>query len=62
MDEDFDYHWRAPCTVDGCDEPSRAKGLCKHHYARSRTRSKAHPILNKDPPLSAPCPAVMTKP
>jgi hypothetical protein len=21
-----------PCTVDGCDEPRRAKGRCRHHY------------------------------
>jgi hypothetical protein len=23
---------RRPCTVDGCDEPRRAKGRCRHHY------------------------------
>lgn len=21
-----------PCTVDQCDNPRRAKGLCRHHY------------------------------
>lgn len=21
-----------PCTVDDCDQPRRAKGLCRHHY------------------------------
>lgn len=31
-------HWeskakrRRPCTVDGCDRPNRARGLCRHHY------------------------------
>jgi hypothetical protein len=23
---------RRPCTVEGCDEPRRAKGLCRRHY------------------------------
>jgi hypothetical protein len=23
---------RRPCTIDGCDRPQRAKGLCRHHY------------------------------
>ena len=23
---------RRPCTVDGCDHPNRARGLCRHHY------------------------------
>jgi len=23
---------RRPCTVDGCEEPQRAKGRCRHHY------------------------------
>jgi hypothetical protein len=23
---------RLPCTVDGCDQPQRAKGLCRRHY------------------------------
>jgi hypothetical protein len=21
-----------PCTIDGCDTPQRAKGLCRAHY------------------------------
>lgn len=21
-----------PCTVEGCDEPQRAKGVCRRHY------------------------------
>lgn len=31
-------HWEhdakrvRPCTVEGCDEPRRAKGLCRRHY------------------------------
>ena len=27
---------RAPCTVDWCDKPQRAKGLCPMHYYRAR--------------------------
>lgn len=23
---------RRPCTVEGCDHPNRARGLCRHHY------------------------------
>ena len=23
---------RRPCTVEGCDEPRRARGLCRRHY------------------------------
>jgi hypothetical protein len=23
---------RRPCTVEGCDAPQRAKGVCRHHY------------------------------
>ena len=23
---------RRPCTVEGCDEPRRARGLCRHDY------------------------------
>jgi hypothetical protein len=23
---------RRACTVDGCDSPQRARGLCRHHY------------------------------
>ena len=23
---------RRPCTVDGCEQLRRAKGLCRHHY------------------------------
>lgn len=25
---------RRPCTIDGCDEPQRAKGVCRRHYYR----------------------------
>lgn len=25
---------RRPCTVDGCEEPQRAKGVCRRHYYR----------------------------
>jgi hypothetical protein len=25
-----------PCTVDGCDEPRRAHGLCRHHLYAAR--------------------------
>lgn len=28
---------RPPCSVDGCTNPSRAKGWCKRHYERWRT-------------------------
>lgn len=28
----------ATCAVEGCDEPYRAKGLCKQHYERERDR------------------------
>jgi hypothetical protein len=23
---------RRPCTVAGCEQPQRAKGVCRHHY------------------------------
>jgi hypothetical protein len=26
---------RRPCTVEGCDTLSRAKGLCRHHYYKA---------------------------
>lgn len=26
------------CSVDGCDQPLRAKGMCKRHWWRMRTR------------------------
>ena len=29
---EVDARRRRPCAVDGCDEPLRAKGLCRHHY------------------------------
>ena len=25
-----------PCTVEGCDQPRRAHGLCRHHLFTSR--------------------------
>ncbi|RME29417.1 MAG: hypothetical protein D6806_01415 [Deltaproteobacteria bacterium] len=25
-----------PCSVEGCDQPARAKGLCSRHYQRQR--------------------------
>ncbi|CAN5252708.1 hypothetical protein BH18ACT4_BH18ACT4_09360 [soil metagenome] len=37
-----------PCTVDGCEQPRRAKGLCRHHYfveveGPKRLRGRAPP-------------------
>jgi hypothetical protein len=29
---------RRPCTIDGCDRPQRAKGLCRHHYFKEYRR------------------------
>ena len=29
---------RRPCTVDGCDRPRRAKGLCRQHYYAAHGR------------------------
>ena len=29
---------RRPCTVDGCDRPRRAKGLCRQHYYAANGR------------------------
>jgi hypothetical protein len=23
---------RRPCTIEGCAQPQRAKGVCRHHY------------------------------
>jgi hypothetical protein len=37
-------HWtdharrRRPCTVEGCDQPQRAKKLCRHHYYQAHGR------------------------
>lgn len=25
-----------PCSIDGCEKPARAKGLCSHHYMKAR--------------------------
>lgn len=25
---------RRPCTIEGCGEPQRARGVCRHHYFR----------------------------
>ncbi len=31
------------CTIDGCNKPHRAKGLCSSHYNQSMPREKRHP-------------------
>lgn len=45
-----------PCSIDGCDQPRRAKGLCNSHYKRSSggyrlyetTCSNCGAVVNKD--------------
>jgi len=41
------------CTVDGCDRPHLARGLCKLHYDRKRTTGEpgpATPMADRTPP------------
>jgi hypothetical protein len=35
------------CAVEGCDRPSRARGLCQTHYKHVRKYGKARPINPK---------------
>lgn len=37
------------CTIDGCDKPHRAKGLCVTHYNQQMPEGKRHPKV------TAPC-------
>jgi Autographiviridae endonuclease VII len=37
------------CSVDGCDQPLKAKGLCANHYQMNRKHGRTHPILNHYP-------------
>ncbi len=30
-----------PCSVEGCDKPSRCKGLCLYHYQKMRAQIKS---------------------
>lgn len=35
---------RAPCSVDGCEEPSKAKGFCNRHYVQDKRYGTPHPL------------------
>lgn len=35
------------CSVDGCNNPSRSKGLCKGHYTQQRRGQSLRPLMNQ---------------
>lgn len=37
-----------PCTVEGCDRLTLARGLCSAHYQRERYAKRAHPALSRE--------------
>jgi hypothetical protein len=51
------------CSVEGCDNPSRSKGLCANHYqkARNQAKSSGPPKPKKQPLPNAPVTAKRPK-
>ena len=40
------------CSIDGCDNPHRARGWCLKHYTRWRTHGDPHKVLHHRRPRS----------
>jgi hypothetical protein len=36
----IEFSQKPVCTVEACDRPSHAKGLCSRHYSRARRQQK----------------------